>query len=132
MSQEKEPIVMDMYAEVGRLKQVFRHFEGIPIPLPVPATITGIASAIIWEIVAFKWIPWGDPFTKYLIIPIILATLISYLEPEQVSPIAWVYAYIRKGIRPTRRVVNRPIPRVGHIKEYKQYTIIRKSKEGRF
>jgi hypothetical protein len=121
----QEPILLEMYTEVTRMKQVFRHVEGIPIPLPVPPTLTGISVAIGWEIVMFKWVPWGDPLLKYLFVPFVLASFISYFEPDNINPFQWLYAHIRKQIRPIRRIGNRAVPRIGYRKEYRQQTIIR-------
>ncbi len=129
---EQEPLVLDMYTEVSRIKPVFRHFEGVPLPLPVPVTVTGIISAVSWVIVSFYFFPNGDPLTNYILVPVILASAISYFEPEFITPIQWGYAYIRKWIKPTRRIINRSVPPIGYKKVYKQYTIIRKRKGNGF
>ncbi len=122
--ERQEPIVLEMYTEISRLKQVIRHFEGVPIPLPIPITLSSVVIAVIWELVSFYWIPFGDPVTKYVIIPLLLIVLVSYFEPENIHPMQWVYAYIRRWIRPFRRVVNRAVPHKRFWREYRQQTYI--------
>lgn len=126
MSQDQKPFVLPMYTEITRLKQVFRHIEGVPIPLPVPVTVSGIMTGIMWIVLVAKWIPWVDPLTKYVFFPIILVCVISYFEPEGMSPFSWIYAKIRSFIRPQRRIINRSVPQIGYLKEYVLYSIIRR------
>jgi hypothetical protein len=126
----KEPdhIVWPMYTDVNRLKQVFRHIEGISIPLPIPITITAICVGVLSILLALL-IPWGEPLTKYVFMPLVLMCVVSYIEPDQVSPIAWVYGHIRRWIKPRRRVMNRAVPSLGYGRIFVQYSVIRKGKK---
>lgn len=121
--------MVDMYTEVTRLKQVFRHIQGIPIPFPIPITLSSLMGGVVW-ILAMLHVPGGDPFMKFLFTPMILVSVLSYLEPDQVSPWGWMYAYIRKWVRPRKRVINRSVPPIGYQIEYRQYSIVRKNRKG--
>lgn len=127
MTNPEQPsrVALPMYTEVNRLKHVFRHFEGIPIPLPVAVTISGLVAGICWIVLSLKWIPSGDPLIKYVVIPIVLTTVISYFEPENVSMGGWIYAQLRHVFRPSRRVINGSVLPIGYWKEYHQYSIVR-------
>lgn len=120
-----------MYTKVSRIKQLIRHITGIPYEFPIPFTITGFAFLFICPIAMYLWVPIGSPLLKFVFIPIAGAMLISYFEPETIHPFAWVYAHVRRRIRPVRRVINRPVPRKGWIKEYRQPTILKVGKEGK-
>ncbi|WP_028778718.1 hypothetical protein [Shimazuella kribbensis] len=124
MRDSQDPIVLEMYTEVTRLKQVIRQIEGKEIPLPIPITLVSVMVAIVWEFIAFKWISFGDPIHKYGTIPFLLIVLISYFDPDNISPLGWVYIRVRRWIRPFRRVINRGVPQKGFVREYQQQTYI--------
>ncbi|SHF23344.1 hypothetical protein SAMN05444392_11162 [Seinonella peptonophila] len=118
-------MMLSLYTEVNRLKQTFRHIEGIPIPLPVPITLSGIVVGVLYILLALQ-VPWGDPITKYFFLPLVIVCVVSYVEPDYMNPLSWLYTHIRCMIRPNRRVINRSVPPIGYQKEYRQPTIIRK------
>lgn len=123
--EDRQYLTLDMYTEVNRLKQTFRHIEGIPIPLPVPLTISGMLAGVLYVLLALQ-VPWGEPITKYLLLPLMIVCMVSYIEPDHMSSLAWIYAYLRRIVRPNRRVLNRAVPPLGYQQEYRQPTIIRK------
>jgi hypothetical protein len=128
---KQQPLRLPMYNRAARRKQLIRHITGIPFEFPVPLTFTGFSLLIIIPFLMYKWVPAGDPLFKYVVAPFAAATIVSYLEPESISPWQWAYAHIRKRLRPARRVVNRPVPRKGWVKEYIYQTYVHQKGEKR-
>jgi len=151
---KQQPLRLPMYNRAARRKQLIRHITGIPFEFPVPLTFTGFSLLIIIPFLMYKWVPAGDPLFKYVVAPFVpflmykwvpagdplfkyvvapfaAATIVSYLEPESISPWQWAYAHIRKRLRPARRVVNRPVPRKGWVKEYIYQTYVHQKGEKR-
>ena len=118
---------LDTYTEVLKVKRLFRHLEGIPIPLPFPATTTALITLILLEVVMFKWVPYGNPLIKYVIIPLGTASFISYYEPEGINLFQQAYRQVRRRLRPRRRVVNRAVSLKGMRKQYPHMTYIHRN-----
>ncbi|GGA57951.1 hypothetical protein GCM10007416_33940 [Kroppenstedtia guangzhouensis] len=118
---------LDTYTEVLKVKRLFRHLEGIPIPLPFPATTTALVAGILLEVVMFKWVPYGNPLIKYVIIPLGTASFISYYEPEGINLFQQAYRQVRRRLRPRRRVVNRAVSLKGMRKQYPHMTYIHRN-----
>lgn len=120
---------LDTYTEVLKVKRLFRHLEGIPIPLPFPATTTALITFALLEVIMFKWVPAGYPLVKYVIIPVGAAGAISYYEPEGINPFQQAYRQVRRWLKPRRRVVNRAVPLKGIRKQYPHMTIIHRNRK---
>lgn len=121
---------LDTYTEVLKVKRVFRHLEGLPIPLPFPATTTALITLVLLEVVMFKWVPYGNPLVKYVVIPLGAAAGISYYEPEGITLYQQGYRQIRRWLKPRRRIVNRPVALNGVRKEYPHMTYIHQDRRG--
>lgn len=117
-----------MYVKVTKMKKLFRHFEKIPIPLPFPATATGLIMGVLSFVVMINW-GVNIPLAAYVALPLLIAGAISYYEPEEINIFQMALAYARRWIRPKRRIVNRSVARIGTRKEYKEMTYIREWRE---
>lgn len=124
--EEQQPHRLHMYTKATRIKQVIRHiFPNVPFPIPV--TISGfILGGLFFMILTFFNI--FDVFTRVFVF-IATTSLLSYFEPENIHPLAWIYAVIRRKLRPIRRVGNRAVPKIGWRTEYHQQTIVHYRKE---
>lgn len=101
----REPQVLHTYRNVNKLKQLFRHMEGIPI-LPFPATITGVVVGfILLLILIYQPINW----ILKIIIPIVVTAFLSRQEVDGAGPVEKLYAHIRAVLKPNHRIVNREV-----------------------
>ncbi|PTM52714.1 TcpE family conjugal transfer membrane protein [Desmospora activa] len=113
---------LDTYTSTLKTKKMIHHLERIPIPFPL--TIAGLVVLVLLEIIMFKWVPFGNPLVKYIVIPVGICIWISYHEPEGINIFQQIYRKIRRWFKPRRRKVNRSIPLRGVRKEYPQMTYI--------
>lgn len=114
--------LLDMYSEVTKAKRMIRHIERLPLPFPM--TYGAMATAIVLEVIMFKWVPFGNPLVKYIIIPLGSAAFISHFEPEGINLFQQVFRRLRKRFRPKKRVVNTPVAIKGTQKVYQQITYL--------
>lgn len=97
--------MLDTYRNVNKLKQLFRHMEGIPL-LPFPATITGVVVGfILLLILIYQPINW----ILKIIIPIVVTAFLSRQEVDGAGPVEKLYAHIRAVLKPNHRIVNQEV-----------------------
>lgn len=102
---QRQPEMLDTYRNVNKLKQLFRHMEGIPI-LPFPATITGVVVGfILLMILLFQPIHW----VLKIVIPILVIAFLSRQEVDGAGPSQKLYAHIRAFLKPNHRIGNREV-----------------------
>lgn len=102
---QRQPRLLDTYRNVNKLKQLFRHMEGIPL-LPFPATITGVVVGfILFLILLFQPIYW----ILKIVIPVTVIAFLSRQEVDGAGPAQKLYAQIRAFIKPNHRIVNREV-----------------------
>lgn len=101
----RQPKMLDTYRNVNKLKQLFRHMEGIPL-LPFPATITGVVVGfILLLILIYQPINW----ILKIIIPIVVTAFLSRQEVDGAGPVEKLYAHIRAVLKPNHRIVNQEV-----------------------
>jgi len=102
----REPVELDMYTDVFKIRKMIHHVQRIPLPFPMTALGLTAGVALEWAMFYFDG---GNPIIKHVFIPLVVAGWISYYEPDGISLSQITYAYIRQLFRPKRRVVNRPV-----------------------
>jgi len=101
-----EPVELDMYTDVLKIKKLIHHIKKIPLPFPM--TTLGLITGFALEWAAF-YIQGVDPITKHVFIPLTAAGFITYHEPDGINLFQVIYAYSRQYFRKKRRVVNRAV-----------------------